>query len=191
MHVHELQWIEPVEALRCFAQRPQLTFLDSAAGHQLLGRYSYLACEPFGTYVIADGQASWNGEALAGDPWAVLRDLLGRYKEAHCPDLPPFQGGAAGFLAYDLNRTLERLPAPSVPGSAIAPIDTTFLRRGGQLRSPGPQVLDRLDRMAGAGSRSTGQACASPRRRVCIAACQIKAAADYHPQHSGRMAFEL
>ncbi|WP_342723996.1 aminodeoxychorismate synthase component I [Bradyrhizobium sp. B097] len=116
MHVRELQWIEPVKALRCLAQRPQLTFLDSAAGHELLGRYSYLTCEPFGTYLIADGQASWNAEALAGDPWAVLCDLLARYREAHRSDLPPFQGGAAGFLAYDLNRTLERLPAPSIPG---------------------------------------------------------------------------
>ncbi|MGL3104677.1 aminodeoxychorismate synthase component I [Bradyrhizobium sp. BR 1432] len=116
MHVRELQWIEPVKALRCFAQRPQLTFLDSAAGHELLGRYSYLACEPFSTYLVADGQASWNREALAGDPWEVLRGLLARYKEAHRPDLPPFQGGAAGFLGYDLNRTLERLPPPSVLG---------------------------------------------------------------------------
>ncbi|RZM93515.1 aminodeoxychorismate synthase, component I [Bradyrhizobium genosp. SA-3] len=116
MHVRELQWIEPVKALRCFAQRSQLTFLDSAAGHELLGRYSYLACEPFSTYLVADGQASWNGEALSGDPWEVLRGLLARYKEAPRPDLPPFQGGAAGFLAYDMNRTLERLPPPSILG---------------------------------------------------------------------------
>lgn len=93
MHVQELQWIESLKALRCLAQRPQLTFLDSAAGHELLGRYSYLACEPFGTYLVADGQASWNGQALSGDPWAVLRNLLARYNEAYRPDLPPFQGG--------------------------------------------------------------------------------------------------
>ncbi|MGY2811918.1 aminodeoxychorismate synthase component I [Bradyrhizobium sp. USDA 4506] len=116
MHVRELPWIEPVKALRCLAHRPHLTFLDSAAAHELLGRYSYLTCEPFSTYLVADGQASWNEEACTGDPWTVLRDLLDRYRQAHRPDLPPFQGGAAGFLAYDLNRTLERLPAPSIPG---------------------------------------------------------------------------
>ncbi|MCC8970062.1 aminodeoxychorismate synthase component I [Bradyrhizobium brasilense] len=116
MHVRELQWIEPVRALRCLAQRPHLTFLDSATGHEPLGRYSYLACEPFSTYSVVDGQAIWNGEALAGDPWAILRDLLARYPETHRADLPPFQGGAAGFLAYDLNRTVERLRAPSMPG---------------------------------------------------------------------------
>ncbi|WP_246787959.1 hypothetical protein [Bradyrhizobium sp. CCBAU 53421] len=73
-----------------------MTFLDSAADHGLLGPYSYLACDPFSTYLIADGQPNWNGEALAGDPWAVLRALLARFREAHRPDLSPFQVGAAG-----------------------------------------------------------------------------------------------
>ncbi|MHC1947770.1 aminodeoxychorismate synthase component I [Bradyrhizobium sp. UFLA06-06] len=116
MHVLEMPWIDPVKALQCFAQRPHLTFLDSAAEHEVLGRYSYLACEPFSTYFVSDGQASWNDKIVAGDPWAVLRNLLARYREAHRPDLPPFQGGAAGFLGYDLNRTLERLPRPSIVG---------------------------------------------------------------------------
>ncbi|MFG3591649.1 aminodeoxychorismate synthase component I [Bradyrhizobium sp. RDI18] len=118
MHVRELQWIEPVTAMRCLAHRPHLTFLDSAAP-QLLGRYSYMACDPFSTYMVADGQASCNGETLAGNPWRALRTLLARYREEHRPDLPPFQGGAAGFFAYDLNRTLERLPAPAISGQRL------------------------------------------------------------------------
>ncbi|NOJ44907.1 aminodeoxychorismate synthase component I [Bradyrhizobium archetypum] len=119
MHVRELRWIEPVTAMRCLAHRAHLTFLDSAATHELLGRYSYLSCEPFSTYTVTDGQASYNTEALAGDPWRALRTLLARYPEEHRPDLPPFQGGAAGFFAYDLNRTLERLPAPAISGQRL------------------------------------------------------------------------
>ncbi|MCK1517556.1 aminodeoxychorismate synthase component I [Bradyrhizobium sp. 190] len=119
MHVRELQWIEPVTAMRSLAHRPHLTFLDSAARHELLGRYSYLSCDPFSTYMVADGQASCNGEALEGDPWKVLRTLLAKYPQEHRLDLPPFQGGAAGFLAYDLNRTLEQLPAPAIPGLGL------------------------------------------------------------------------
>lgn len=117
--VRELQWIEPITAMLRLAHRAHLTFLDSAARHELLGRYSYLTCDPFGTYIIADGQASCDGEALEGDPWEVLYTLLARYPQEHRPDLPPFQGGAAGFLAYDLNRTLERLPAPAVLGQLL------------------------------------------------------------------------
>ncbi|UPK05760.1 aminodeoxychorismate synthase component I [Bradyrhizobium sp. 170] len=119
MHVRELQWIEPVTAMRILAHRAHLTFLDSAARHELVGRYSYLSCDPFSTYMVADGQASCNGEALEGDPWEVLRTLLAMYPQEHRLDLPPFQGGVAGFLAYDLNRTLEQLPAPVIPGLGL------------------------------------------------------------------------
>ncbi|WP_407175705.1 aminodeoxychorismate synthase component I [Bradyrhizobium sp. STM 3562] len=119
MYVRELQWIEPVTAMRRLAHRSHLTFIDSAARNELLGRYSYLTCDPFGTYTVANGQASWNGEALEGDPWGVLRTLLANYPQEHHPDLPPFQGGAAGFHAYDLNRTLERLPALPIPRQAL------------------------------------------------------------------------
>ncbi|WP_024511591.1 aminodeoxychorismate synthase component I [Bradyrhizobium sp. ARR65] len=119
MYVRELQWIEPITAMRRLAHRSHLTFIDSAARNELLGRYSYLTCDPFSTYTVANGQASWNGEVLEGDPWGVLRTLLANYPQEHRPDLPPFQGGAAGFLAYDLNRTVERLPALPIPGHAL------------------------------------------------------------------------
>ncbi|EIG61378.1 aminodeoxychorismate synthase component I [Bradyrhizobium sp. WSM1253] len=119
MHVRELQWVEPVAAMRRLWGRPHLTFLDSAARHKLLGRYSYLTCAPFGTYTVADGQASCNGSILAGDPWNALGALLAIYPQQHCPDLPPFQGGVAGFIGYDLNRTVERLPAPENPGQRL------------------------------------------------------------------------
>lgn len=119
MYVHELPWIEPVTTLRCLAHRPHLTFLDSAARHETLGRYSYLACDPFSTYEIADGRASCNGVTIDGDPWDVLRALIATYPQRHYPDLPPFQGGVAGFFSYDLNRTLERLPPPAKSGQGF------------------------------------------------------------------------
>ncbi|WP_407121566.1 aminodeoxychorismate synthase component I [Bradyrhizobium sp. STM 3561] len=119
MYVCELQWIEPVTAMRGLAHRSHLTFLDSAARHDLLGRYSYLTCDPFSTYKVANGQGSWNGLTLQGDPWMVLRTLLAKYPQEHHPDLPPFQGGAAGYLAYDMNRTVERLSAPAIAGMGL------------------------------------------------------------------------
>lgn len=119
MHIREVRWIEPVTAMRCLAHRANLTFLDSAAGHELLGRYSYLTCDPFDTCTIANGQARYNGRAIDGDPWEILQTLLARYPQEHRPDLPPFQGGLAGFLAYELNRTLEELPATADPGQRL------------------------------------------------------------------------
>lgn len=119
MRIREVHWIDPVTAMRRLAHRPNFTFLDSAAKHEALGRYSYVACDPFSTYTVANGQASCGGEALEGDPWKALRTLLAAYPQEHRPDLPPFQGGAAGFFAYDLNRTLERLPPPAIAGQGL------------------------------------------------------------------------
>ncbi|WP_439402586.1 aminodeoxychorismate synthase component I [Bradyrhizobium sp. DASA03068] len=118
MHVRELRWIEPAVAMRRLGSQPNLTFLDSAVRHEL-GRYSYVTCDPFSSYLVNNGQASWNGVALAGNPWEALRSLLARYPQQNRTDLPPFQGGAAGYLGYDLNRTLERLPAPAIAGRAL------------------------------------------------------------------------
>lgn len=119
MQVREVQRIEPVIVMRCLSHRRHLTFLDSAVGHELFGGYSYLTCDPFSTYIVADGQASCNGEVLHGDPRRVLRTLLAQYPQEHRPDIPPFQGGAAGFFAYDLNETLERLEALAVRGQGF------------------------------------------------------------------------
>jgi para-aminobenzoate synthetase component 1 len=49
---------------------------------------------------------------VAGDPLAILRELIPAHSTEPVPDLPPFQGGAAGYVAYDWGLTLERLPAP-------------------------------------------------------------------------------
>ena len=49
---------------------------------------------------------------MAGDPLVALRELVVPHVTAPVPGLPPFQGGAAGYVAYDWGLTLERLPAP-------------------------------------------------------------------------------
>ena len=45
-------------------------------------------------------------------PFAALRTLSPVPALDAVPGLPPFQGGAAGYLAYDWGLALERLPAP-------------------------------------------------------------------------------
>lgn len=114
MLVQELDLIDPLEAVECLSELPNLTFLDSAMRHPSLGRYSYVATDPFGSFVVQGGKASWNGRRLDGDPLAALKKLM--TAQAHKPvlGLPPFQGGAAGFFAYDFGRVLERLSAPSI-----------------------------------------------------------------------------
>src|SRR5690349_13615779 len=41
-----------------------------------------------------------------------VRNLLAAHRADPVAGLPPFQGGIAGYIAYDWGLTLERLPAP-------------------------------------------------------------------------------
>jgi len=94
---------EPEQAFLRFAARPHCVFFDSALRHPTLGRYSFLACDPFEWQTTA-----WNA---GGDPLGDLAARLERFTSPRVPELPPFQGGAAGLFGYELGRTLEKLPA--------------------------------------------------------------------------------
>jgi para-aminobenzoate synthetase component 1 len=91
-----------VEAFARLADLPHVVFFDSAARDPRLGRYSFVAADPY----------VWI-ERLAGDrdPLGDVAALLGRAPCSTRADLPPFQGGVAGLLGYELGRTLERIPA--------------------------------------------------------------------------------
>jgi para-aminobenzoate synthetase component I len=115
---------DPIEVVTRFLDLPYLLFLDSATGAALaggdghqLGRYSFLAADP-ALVVRSKGQTTEVGGP--GIPWATVegdalvtaRELLAPFAAAPVSGLPPFQGGAAGYLGYDYGAVLERLPAP-------------------------------------------------------------------------------
>jgi len=114
----------PVElALRAFRDWPQLVLFDSALPRAGLGRYSFLSAEPFELFEepVRYGHAPF--ERSAG--------VLEEFRSPTIPGLPPFQGGAAGLLSYELGGCFERLPAPrwnplQMPGAVIGIYDWTI-----------------------------------------------------------------
>lgn len=105
---------DPLETCARFADLPLLVLLDSAADHERLGRYAFLAADPY-TAVRAKGLLTqqlhddhWN--RVEGDPLARVRALLEPFRTESVAGLPPFQGGAAGYIGYDWGATLERVP---------------------------------------------------------------------------------
>ena len=62
------------------------------------GRYSFIAIDPFLVFISKNS---------CEDPFQLLRDQLAQFPLCFYPELPPFQGGAAGFFAYDLLHHLE------------------------------------------------------------------------------------
>jgi para-aminobenzoate synthetase component I len=109
---------DPVRCCEALEGLPYRLFLDSARTGSRFGRHSFLAADPVavvrsrGTDTECLDLMNGTHRAMAGDPLAALRELVRPHATAPVPGLPPFQGGAAGYVAYDWGLTLERLPAP-------------------------------------------------------------------------------
>jgi len=99
--------LEPEKCFSVLRRLKHCTWLDSAMQESRLGRYSYLACDPFDWIELTL-------EQLAGMPQAkafqILRERIGRFDCQAIDGLPPFQGGAIGVLGYELNQNLESIP---------------------------------------------------------------------------------
>ncbi|MEO8496082.1 MAG: anthranilate synthase component I family protein, partial [Planctomycetota bacterium] len=113
---------QPVDVFRRLSQQRHCLFLDSALRHETLGRHSFVTADPF-QFVTA--------EAGEHDPLDRIESKLTRLRSDTIPDLPPFQGGAAGLLSYDLCRNFERVPKPkhdefAVPTLAVGIYDVVI-----------------------------------------------------------------
>lgn len=112
--VEELTPMPDVSAtLRALSGLPNVILFDSARHGISTGRYSFLTADPFHFEVVprADNVGHELGIARRRDPLAGLQQRLHAYPASPAAGLPPFQGGAAGMLSYDLNRVWERVPS--------------------------------------------------------------------------------
>jgi para-aminobenzoate synthetase component I len=121
---------EPVEVAARFLDLPYVLFLDSATGASArsevhpLGRYSFLSADP-GILIRCRsgyteiGLPSGERRHTPGDPLAAVRELLRPFAADAISGLPPFQGGAAGYIGYDYGSLLERLPASRYDDLAV------------------------------------------------------------------------
>ncbi|UCC67225.1 MAG: anthranilate synthase component I family protein, partial [Armatimonadota bacterium] len=117
----------PPSALHAFSavrDRPGAILLQSAAAEPKLGRWSFLASDPFLTFRSKGTRVQIHRpdgiEAREGDPFAVLRDLLADLRVERPPDAPPLISGAIGYFAYDLGRFVERIPEDTVDDIPVA-----------------------------------------------------------------------
>lgn len=114
---------DPLATCARFQDMPFLLFLDSATDPDHLGRYSFLAADPV-TAVRSKGQLTqqlvdgrWT--RVAADPLAHVRALLAPHAAAPLAAIPPFQGGAAGYVGYDWGMMLERIPRTRYDHSGV------------------------------------------------------------------------
>ena len=106
----------PLSAFLRLRPGPYAFLLESVEGGEKWARYSFLGGDPFMVLQAKDDRLSLrNAEGKTerlppGDPLGALRGLLKRFHPVAVPGLPRFQGGAVGYLAYDVVRHIERLP---------------------------------------------------------------------------------
>ncbi len=110
--------LTPVGAFLRLAPRARASpafLLESVEGGERLARYSFLGRDPFeiircgarGVTLEARGRVERHQAGL----FDLLRRRLARFHPVRLPGLPPFSGGAIGYLAYDAVRLAEQIPA--------------------------------------------------------------------------------
>src|SRR5215813_8096533 len=106
----------PLSAFLRLRPGPYAFLLESVEGGEKWARYSFLGSEPSMVFTAkgrrlsvrhADGRVE---KLEAETPFAALRQLLARFQPVAVPGLPRFQGGAVGYISYDMVRKVEELP---------------------------------------------------------------------------------
>jgi anthranilate synthase component 1 len=108
----------PVSAYLKVARGAPSFLLESIEGGERLARYSFVGTEPSERLELREGRvvrddSTGRVEAACADPLALIDEWVSRHEAVPVAGLPRFQGGAVGYLAYELARCYERLPAPS------------------------------------------------------------------------------
>jgi anthranilate synthase component 1 len=117
--------LTPVSAFHKIDAGRCACLFESVVGGEKVGRYSFLATEPF-FEIEAYGRrvttSAYSGVSAGGVPTLVtrqfdcenpleeLRHRVEAVRAVHLPELPPFCSGAVGYAGYDTVRYFERLP---------------------------------------------------------------------------------
>jgi anthranilate synthase component 1 len=95
----------PVSAYAKLRGNGPAFLLESVEGGENVSRYSFIGCNPRKIYQAKPGDR---------DPLASLQQELANYRPVSVPGLPPFTGGAVGYLGYEFIHSVEN----SVPLAA-------------------------------------------------------------------------
>ncbi len=135
----------PVSAFRKIAYGadghplPFSFLLESVEGGEKIGRYSFLGTDPLAVFTSEAGKAILKGrngelsEIDGSDVFEKIDQLMARYKVLETEGLPPFFGGAVGYLSYDCAGEAEpSIPMPSalpykVPDALFMVMDTVLV----------------------------------------------------------------
>ncbi len=118
--------LTPVSAFHKLDDGGSACLFESVIGGEKVGRYSFLAVEPFNVIEARGNQVSISevvdyhmdrNRTLTApkfdhemNPLTLLREAVQQVRVAKIAELPPFVGGAVGYAGYDTVRYVENLP---------------------------------------------------------------------------------
>jgi anthranilate synthase component 1 len=126
--------LTPVTAFGLLDGGAHACLFESVVGGEKVGRYSFLAFEPFLEMTARGHQVTVKdarGEERfdSPDPLAELRQRLAAFQSVHLPELPPFEGGAIGYAGYDVIRYVENLPHAPLDDRGLPDLSFAFYDR--------------------------------------------------------------
>ncbi|MBK50555.1 MAG: anthranilate synthase component I [SAR202 cluster bacterium] len=95
----------PVSVYLKVARPPYSFLLESVEGGDKIARYSFIGTDP---YDVVKTGLNENGGSV--DPLDYIRQKLSQTKIVPDPKLPKFNGGAVGFIGYDVIKHFENIP---------------------------------------------------------------------------------
>ena len=105
----------PITALLKLKRPGHRVFLlESVEVGEKLARFSFLGKDPLYTFTAKGKHIEIRGKErrdIEGDALGELQAFMDRFRGAADPELPPFSGGAVGFVCYDAIRLVENIPA--------------------------------------------------------------------------------
>ncbi len=108
--------LTPVSAFHKIDAGATACLFESVVGGEKVGRYSFLAADPF-LQIEARGNrvtvasAAGRDEFDCDDPLEELKTRVEAIRSATLAELPPFTSGAVGYAGYDVVRYSEHLPS--------------------------------------------------------------------------------
>src|SRR5437868_2801159 len=105
---------------------------ESAELNDHVGRYSFLGGQPRvyfesrGAEILIEENGRQQRFSTDADPLEELKHLMSRYQAVQFPGLPPFAGGAVGYIGFDVVRFFEPTVSPPPPDTLGVP-DAVFM----------------------------------------------------------------
>lgn len=142
------QWVPVTRRLLCDSLTPVSAFhridtgrssaclFESVIGGEKVGRYSFLAVEPFMELTATRNRIEIRADSETetyecDDPLDELRKRVNQVKVAPLPALEsqPFVGGAIGYAGYDIVRYTENLPNAPEDDRGLPDLSFSFYNR--------------------------------------------------------------